>query len=98
MYQYKIQTHGFTRQAIELQASPANIPLPQGDLIFNLQFCFFSLKEVLTNIHQSPPSQYSSHFLGHWHMHCALHAELWGVLTLAEGKQGQSVFLSHLML
>ena len=41
MYQYKIQTHGFTRQAIELQASPANIPLPQGDLIFNLQFCFF---------------------------------------------------------
>lgn len=60
MYQYKIQTDGFTRQVIELQASPANIPLPQGDLIFNLQFLFFfSLKEVLTNIHRSPPSQYS---------------------------------------
>lgn len=30
MYQYKIQTHGFTRQVIELQASHANMPLPQG--------------------------------------------------------------------
>lgn len=29
-FMYKIQTHGFTRQVIELQASHANMPLPQG--------------------------------------------------------------------
>ena len=36
MYQYKIQTHGFTRQVIELQVSHANMPLPQGVTDFRL--------------------------------------------------------------